>query len=187
MKESRTPVFLTFSESKELLPYYKSMNNLGYTPCDVNLSLNGANQANHPGTVISNLVNFPRNDRPALKDYEASSRLSTGNRGNLWDQSPSILEGSLHQTVSHTKGAFPRWGWKHSGNKILRILLVRVSIVSTEGNGMFWVLLFPKSGKRLYLKATVSNPPLSFDRECIILLHDFINYGNWMLRDLLFY
>lgn len=43
MKESRTPVFLTFSESKELLPYYKSMNNLGYTPCDANLSLNGAN------------------------------------------------------------------------------------------------------------------------------------------------
>lgn len=42
MKESCTPVFLT-SESKELLPYYKSMNNLGYTPCDANLSLNGAN------------------------------------------------------------------------------------------------------------------------------------------------
>lgn len=51
---------------------------------------------------------------------------------------------------------------------------------------MFWILLFARKGKwRLYFKATVPNPALSFDKECAILFRDFINYGNLVLRDLL--
>lgn len=64
MKESHTPVFLTFSESEDPLPYYKRMNNLGYVFSDLE---NGENWTNHPGTVISNLVSFPRNNTSLKK------------------------------------------------------------------------------------------------------------------------
>lgn len=38
--------------------------------------------------------------------------------------------------ISHTGELFfPRWGWKHSRSKILRIPLVGVSVVSTGGSG----------------------------------------------------
>lgn len=36
---------------------------------------------------------------------------------------------------SHTRRAFPQWGWKHSRNKIPGVPLVGVGIVSTEESG----------------------------------------------------
>lgn len=83
---------------------------------------------------------------------------------------------------------FPRWRWKHSRNKIPRIPLVGVSVVSTEESGKN-VLghVFARKGKwKLLFKATASNPAIKFDKECAILFHDSTNYGYWLPRHLLF-
>lgn len=101
MREPYT-IFL-ISESKELLPYFVNRANLGCVPPPAIHSESGAGGVKHPGMVISRAS---RERIPALKNCEASSRLSTGKRRKLGDQSPLFGKGFALNQFSYTRRAF---------------------------------------------------------------------------------
>lgn len=72
---------------------------------------------------------------PVLKNREAS-RLSTGKGRKLGDQPSPFKEGLALNQFSHTRRAFlSELGWTFISNRIPRIPLVGVNVVSTEDRG----------------------------------------------------
>lgn len=73
-------------------------------------------------------------DSSLKKNCEASSKLSSGNRSKLGDQSPPFGKGFALNQFSHTRRAFlSKVGWMLICNKIPMISLVGVSLVSRDG------------------------------------------------------
>lgn len=73
-------------------------------------------------------------DSSLKKNCEASSKLSSGNRRKLGDQSPPFGKGFALNQFSHTRRAFlSKVGMDAYFNKIPMISLVGVSLLSREG------------------------------------------------------